>query len=362
MQKRIQAILDRSVSEGKERGVQFAAYLDGKLAVDASSGIANPADGSKVDGSTLFPVFSTTKGIAATVVHLLVERRLISYDTPIADLWPEFGVRGKQLITLRQALNHSAGIPQMPGEIGFAEMCDWDTICKAVAGLPPLWEPGTRIEYHAMTYGWIVGEVARRVDGRSFAQLVDDEIKRPLGAEDLYVGIPDAVEDRVAILEHPGCPIPDPHVTTPESVPSWMGPLYGIMNRPDVRRACIPASSGIASARSIALHYAALLPGGIDGLSLLPPDRIRIATQPQAPEKPAGDFEKNRGLGYGLGSEESFMGCRTIGFGHGGFGGSLGFAYPEARLAIGFTRNLFANADANTLPLVLNEFRTDKYV
>ena len=360
IQTRVQAILDRAVSEGKERGVQFAAYLNGKPAVDAWSGIANAADGSKVDGSTLFPVFSTTKGIAATVVHLLVERGLVSYDTPIADVWPEFGVHGKHLITLRQALNHSAGVPQMPRGIGFAEMCDWDTISTAIARLTPLWEPGTRIEYHAMTYGWIVGEVARRVDGRPFAQLLEEELKRPLGDEDLYVGISDAVEERVAILEHPGCPIPDPDTTIPESVPSWMGPLYGIMNRPDVRRACIPASGGIASARSIARHYAALLPGGIDGVSLLPLERIRVATQPQAPEKPGGDYEKNRALGYLLGPEESFFGSRTIGFGHGGFGGSLAFAYPEARLTIGFTRNLFANPDANTLALILDEFRIAK--
>lgn len=357
MQRRIQLLLNQVVSEGTERGVQFAAYLDGKLVVDAWSGAVTADGGANVDGDTLFPIFSTTKGIAATVAHLLVERGLISYETPVSKVWPEFGRCGKDGITLRQVLNHSSGVPQMPGGIGFKEMCDWDTICGAIAGLSPLWEPGTKIEYHAMTFGWVVGEVARRVDGRPFGQIVEEEIKHPLGIEGFYVGIPDAVEPRVAILEYPGCEIPDRNATGPEAIPSWMGPLYDIMNRHDVRRACIPATTGIANARSIARHYAALLSGGVDGVSLLPTSRVHLAIEPQAPANPKGAYPDNQGLGYQFINDSALtvLGRRENAFGHAGFGGSVGFADPELRLAAGFTRNLLG--ERNTLSVILHELR-----
>jgi CubicO group peptidase (beta-lactamase class C family) len=345
MQEQIQSVLDHLVAEGNERGVQLAVYKDGKLAVDCWAGVANAADGTPVNGETLFPIFSTGKGVAATVVHLLVERGLISYETRIEEVWPEFGASGKAEITLRQALNHSAGIPHMPRGIGFEEMCDWDTMCARIAGLTPLWEPGTKVEYHAMTYGWIVGEVARRVDGRSFAQLMEEEIKGPLGMEGIYMGIPDAVESRVAILEHPGCGVPEVKTEGPEAVPSWMGPLYDIMNRADVRRACIPASSGIGNARSIARHYAALLPGGVDGVSLLPERRIRLATERQKPEPTASDSPRRWALGYQICAGYPLVSSRMSAFGHDGFGGSMGFADPEVGLAVGFVRNLYGMED-----------------
>jgi len=128
-------------------------------------------------------------------------------------------------------------------------------------------------------------------------------------------------------------------------VPSWMGPLYDIMNRPDVRRACIPATAGIGNARSIARHYAALLPGGVDGISLLPEHRIRLATERQGPEPGSEDSPKQWALGYQICAAYPFFGNRVSTFGHDGFGGSIGFADPELRLAVGFTRNLYGAED-----------------
>jgi len=134
-----------------------------------------------------------------------------------------------------------------------------------------------------------------------------------------------------------------------------MGPLYAIMNRPDVRRACIPATNGIASARAMARHYAALLPGGVDGVSLLPAERIRLATESQTPE-PSDRANPNRhALGYQIGANDPFLGNRANTFGHGGFGGSVAFASPEPRLALCFTKNLYGNED--TLPAIFNELR-----
>lgn len=352
MQERIQRLIDRLVAEGKERGLQVAAYVDGKLVVNASAGVADASTGRLVDERTLFPVFSVTKGVAATIIHRLVERGLLAYDETIATYWPEFAARGKESITLQQALNHSAGLPQMPRPLTFTELNDWDAMCARIADLTPLWTPGTRIEYHAITYGWLVGEVARRVDGRPFGQLLAEEIARPLGVEDaMFVGIPDDVESRIAILEEPGA-VPMPDDGSPQSIPAWMWPLHTWMNRPDARRACIPASNGIMSALALACHYAALLPGGvdaidgIDGVELLPASRVRLATVPQKPEHPENDdYPRNRALGYSVGLDESRPGLvRT--FGHGGYGGCNAFAEPDRRLAIAINKNLLNQHDS----------------
>jgi len=354
VQKQTQTLLDRLVSEGKERGLQVAAYLRGKLVVNAWAGVADINSGRLVDEETLFPVFSTTKGITATLIHILAERGQLSYDEPIAKVWPEFGGRGKERITLRQALNHSSGIPQMPRGIGFSELCDWEVMCRKIAELEPLWPPGTRMEYHAMTYGWIMGEVARRVDGRPFQQLLTEEVCRPIGIGTMHVGIPDEVEPNVAVLEEYGieAPLDD---GKPQSVPASLGPLYALMNRPDVRRACIPASTGIMNAHSIARHYAALLSGGVDGVELLPADRVKQATEMQKPDNTkSGDYPRDWGLGYHIGGEGSRYGD-TSAFGHDGYGGSIGFADPQLGLAVGLTKNLFHNED--TPRLIINELR-----
>ena len=344
-QKKIEALLQRVVSEGKERGVQVAAYLNGELVVDAWAGIADAATGLPVTGDTLFPVFSTTKGIAATLIHLLVERGQLTYETRIAEVWSEFGVNGKENITVRQALNHTSAIPYMPEGIGQAELCDWPTMCTAIAQLKPAWEPGTKHEYHAVTYSWIVGEVACRVAGRPFPQLVQEEICRPLGIENMFVGIPDAVEPRVAILEEifeePQKPLP---IGEPQSVSQFMWPLHEWMNRPDSRRACVPASNGIMDARSLAKHYAALLPGGVDGVELLPPERIRLATQFQKGIPHAGGYQF-------VGDPELLGTVKLPAFGHGGYGGSNAFADPKHRLAVGLTKNLFSKQGATELIL-----------
>ena len=342
MQKRIQTLVDRLVSQGPERGLQVAAYVDGKLVLNAWAGVADAVSGRTVDADTLFPVFSTTKGMAATIIHLLVERGQLSYDEPIASVWPEFAAHGKGGITLRHALNHTAGIPLMPRDITASELHDWDTMCRKIAALEPFTPAGAKMEYHAMTYGWLLGEVARRADGRAFPQLLAEEICRPLGMEAMYAGIPDAVEPRVAILEeYETVPVIDDG--KPQSVPHWLWPLHAWMNRPDARRSCIPASNGIMNALSIARHYAALLPGGVDGVELLPPHRIKLAMEPQKPSQPQDDdFTKNRGLGYGLGWK---YGNPATSFGSAGYGGSFGFADLELKLAFGFTKNLYHKED-----------------
>ncbi len=346
LQQRIQSFLDERTAAGIECGVQFVAYRDGQLIVDVASGVTDPVTKQPVTGDTLFPVFSVSKGITSTLVHQIVERGGLTYDTPIAKVWPEFAANGKEDITLRQALTHSSGLPHMPSGIGFAELCDWNYMCRALAAQTPSWKPGTRIEYHAMTFGWIVGEVARRVTSHAtFESLLEEKISRPLGLTGLYIGLPAEVKTPIAILEEPNATEPVAPLNGLESVPAWMGPLYAIMNRDDLRHACLPASSGIMNARSLARHYAAVLPGGIDGVELLPPSRVKLATEPQRLEHAEGDYEKDWGLGYKLSANPADPHNRFTEFGHGGYGGAKGFADIESRLAIGFTKNLYTNQD-----------------
>ncbi len=340
IQTKIQKMADEAVDSGRELGIQVTAYFEGELIADACAGYLDKKKKKAVKADSLFPVFSTTKGIAATMIHILAEEGKIDYDEKISKYWPEFGINGKEKITVRQAMNHSAGLPNMPAHTVAMDLLDWDKMCAKMAKEKPIWKPGTKSEYHAITYSWLVGEIACRVEGKPFSKIMEEKICRPLKIKGMYVGIPDNVGSRVATLVETEVN-PDmlkSPATSP--IPGWICPLHEWMNRPDGRRACVPASNGIMSAQAIARHYAALVPGGIDGVELVPPDRIRIATKMQ---KLKDGTRINRGLGYGLGGDKnSILGPRHTAFGHGGYGGSIGFADPRYKFAVGLTKNLYS--------------------
>ena len=180
------------VEDTPEIGLQVAAYLDGKLVIDAWAGMADPAAGKPVDGDTLFMLSSTTKGVTATCLHLCVEKHGLSYDMPIVEVWPEFGAHGKQNATLRMALAHQTGVPQTP--VGYTPewLPDWDRMCRGIADLVPMFPLGERTAYHSLNYGYINGEILRRVDGRTIAQFLQEEICKPLGIDGAYLGVPDS--------------------------------------------------------------------------------------------------------------------------------------------------------------------------
>jgi CubicO group peptidase (beta-lactamase class C family) len=333
-QQRVQPLLDELVASGREDGLQVAAYHRGRLIVDAWAGA--------VDGETLFPVYSTSKGIAATVVHVLAQRGLLRYDEPLAVRWPEFAAHGKERITLRHALAHLAGLPQMP-EATLPDLADWDGMCARIAGLSPLWREGERLFYHAITYTWLIGEVACRATGRGFRQLVEDEICRPLGLEgSLFIGIADERYDRVAgriarVVAEPAKPAPAPQAAPDplwdRAIPPWVKPLEDWMNRPDAHRSCVPSSTGVMSARAVAKHYAALINDGVDGVRLLDAAMLREATRRYPPT--IGEPNQGYGLGYALMGPPEDPGAV---FGHGGYGGSLGLADARVDLAIGVAK------------------------
>src|SRR5713226_2763761 len=201
-QTRVQEAIDRLVDFGTERGIQVAVYRGADLVVDAVAGVADPATGRLVTSGTPFYNFSIVKGAASTLAHILAERGVFGYDTPVVDLWPEFGAHGKQAVTVRHVLNHSAGVPGIPLDTTVEDLCEWDKMCAAIADEALWWEPGTRVGYHAYTFGYIVGEIVRRATGKPISQVLREDVSAPLWvADELYFGMPESEHHRLAHLE-----------------------------------------------------------------------------------------------------------------------------------------------------------------
>lgn len=354
-QMRIQSLVEKLVSSGNDRGVQVAVYREGKLIVDVFAGTMDATSGRKVDAQTLFPVFSTTKGVAATIVHRLVERGLLDYEAPIAKYWPEFAAEGKGSITLRHAMSHTSGMWAMPKGLEMGDLADWDGMCQRIADLPAATAPGTQVRYHAITYSWLVCEPACRVTGKTFPELVREEITSPLGIEqDLFMGISDREQARVATLETPH-PFTMP-ATEDLAIPNYVLPLETLMNDPRLQRACVPASAGIMTAHAIARHYASLLPGGVDGVQLMSDTTHAYATRLHRPDNdtPVAELPHRFGLGYGLRGPLDDL---TSLFGHGGYGGSTGYADQRRGLGVGVTKNTM-NAPRQVADLVAEVLNT----
>jgi CubicO group peptidase (beta-lactamase class C family) len=368
----VQAAIDRAIAERGEVGVQVAAYLHGELVIDAWGGIADPATGRLVDGDTLFNVVSVTKGVVAAALHVQAERGLVDYDIPVAHYWPEYGVGGKQGVTVRDALSHRTGTPQMPVGVTPESICDWETTAAAIAALPAIL-PFDVPAYQSISFGWVVGEIVRRTDKkkRSFRDFVRDEICRPYGITDLWIGIRDEVEPRVAtLIDAMGDFKPAPGSLLESSLPPAIRLGPETFARPDVRRACIAGVGGIFTARSEARFWAIFANGGVlDGKRLLSRERIDMACS----RRDGGDkpdpvyFGMTMPLSQGgfwlydgkMPNTCPIKGPRAIC--SPGAGGSLGWADPDTGLAVAFCHNYMSNApgcDDQPASEIANTIRT----
>jgi CubicO group peptidase (beta-lactamase class C family) len=336
----VRSTLESLVRDSPEIGLQVAAYLKGKLVIDTWAGLSGPAIRKPVDGDTLFMLSSTTKGITATCMHICVEKHKLDYDMPIVKVWPEFGAYGKQDATLRMALSHQTGVPQTPRGYTPEWLPDWDRMCRGIAALDPMFPPGQRTAYHSLTFGYINGEILRRVDGRTIAQFLQDEICKPLRINGAYLGVPDSELHRVAVLT-------DAPPAPPEYDARMVGEPAGshvaqVFNRREIQQASIPASGGIFSARGLARHYAMLAGWGeIDGVRILPEARIRAGIELQSFEMDEiYKVRVRRALGYRRGADTGPLASPEA-FGHVGGGGSFGYADPAIGLGIAFAKNYF---------------------
>jgi CubicO group peptidase (beta-lactamase class C family) len=337
-QDRIQAFIDELVASGDEAGLQVAAWHRGELVVDAWSGVADVRSGRPVDGDTVFVTFSVSKGVTATIAHLLAERGQLDYDAPIADAWPEFAAHGKGAITARHALTHSAGLAHLPFDLQPRDLLDWDGMCAILADSTPTWEPGTKTGYHALTFGWLVGELVRRLDGRPIERILAEDVVAPLGLDSLWFGVPEDAVPRLAHLEYEEAepaPKPAPDDYAALSVPPGLTPLGAVANGLEIRTAVVPAAGAVANARSLARLYASLVGDGVDGRRLLSRERVAIATTMQTEDEDilvGASWPK--ALGYFLGSPTAIQtAVSPTAFGHTGAGGFTAYADPDHELA-----------------------------
>jgi CubicO group peptidase (beta-lactamase class C family) len=362
----VHAAIEKAVAAGTEIGVQVAAYYQGRLAIDTWGGLADERTGRKVDGETLFNVYSVAKAVTATALHMQVDRGLIEYDAPIARYWPEYAAHGKQKTTVRHALTHRAGIPQMPEGVTPERMCDWDWMVREIAALKPLAEPGTKTLYQAMSFGWLIGELVRRTDPkqRSIGRFIREEIAEPLGITDLWIGIPDHVESRIARMTNATPPIPEEYLpplfrlAAPAAVE--LGPE--VFELPNVRRAEIAGVGGIFNARSEARFFAMLANGGeLDGVRLLSKELVATFNTPRANTEEPDTVMFNMPMpitiaGFWYGGDRPVV--RPIrnprAFCHPGAGGSIGWADPEVNLAVAICHNrMFVPQSATDDPILV---------
>ncbi|WP_181788771.1 serine hydrolase domain-containing protein [Streptomyces phytophilus] len=334
LQERVQSILDELVDSGAESGLQVAVHHRGALVVDAAAGAADRRTGRGMTPGTPVFSFSAGKVMTSLIAHLLVGTGAVGYDTPVADLWPEFGVRGKATATLRHVLTHSAGVPAMPSGIGPADLADWPRVCTAIAGAEPRWRPGTETGYHAFTFGFLVGEVARRATGKPMRQLLHEWVAEPLGLDgDLYFGVPGPDLPRLARLEdavpQPAAPPGGDAVLAP-----WeMRPTAAMGNSGEILRADIP-SVGTFTARGVAAMHAAVLDGRLIG-----PRRLGEMTAPafEGTDRVFGNHAR-LGLGYPLGRIGTPPEETPTTFGWVGGGGSYVWADPATGISFAMTK------------------------
>jgi CubicO group peptidase (beta-lactamase class C family) len=343
----VHATAERLIAEGREIGVQVAAWRDGKLVIDVAAGIADPQTGRTVTPDTLFHTFSVTKGVLVTALHLQAERGRLNLDDPVIRHWPEYGANGKAATTIRQLLQHRSGLPQMPPEVTPERMGDWEWMVARLAAMVPLAPPGTRTLYQSMTHGWLIGEIVRRSDPgfRTIGKFVREEIAEPLAIADLWIGLPDAEAPRLARLIDARPPRP-PSELYARSVPPQVDMVPAVFERPDVRAAEIAGVGGIFTARSCARFWAMLAQGGaLDGVRLLSPERVtgfsRSLGGPDDPDIAAFGGQIPSVDGFWLGGPAPAVAAAKHPWAicHPGAGNSMGWTDPTARLGAAICHN-----------------------
>ncbi|MBI1251550.1 MAG: serine hydrolase [Alphaproteobacteria bacterium] len=340
---RVADVFLRHFADGLEHGAGFAALRDGEVVVNLTGGHADRAGERAWTQETLVPVYSTTKPIAAIVIAMLADRGALSFDDPVSRLWPEFAAHGKDRVTVAQALSHQAGVPGFLEPIDPALWLDPPALAAALAPLQPLWPPGTASGYHALTYGYIAGELVRRVSDRSLGAILREDVCAPHDV-DFWIGLPDSEHPRCADILRPKA-LPDLGAVTDAKraafLSKWAAPDRG---GAQWRRIEIPSANGHGTALSVAQLYGVLIDGALDGAQIL----SRTALDALKTRRIHGgdlvlpfDLDWRTGV---LGNSNLFFGPNPETLGHAGWGGSCGFADAQARVSGAYVMNRQSNA------------------
>jgi CubicO group peptidase (beta-lactamase class C family) len=329
-------------------GGALAVYLDGEPVVDVWTGWSDRRGQVPWSADTGSMVFSATKGMASTVIHRLVDRGLIDYDSPVAAYWPEFGANGKSNITVRQVMRHRAGLSALRGA-SKEDLLNHEVMEQRLAAAPPGYSFG-KPAYHALTYGWLMSGLARAITGKGMRELIRQELAEPLGTDGLHLGRPpvDAPTQAAQIIM--------PQSAIPNPIFNWVAPKiaelqasagFGAMYFPGMKAvvqgdiplldAEIPSANGVVTARGLARMYGAIANGGeIEGIRFLSPELVRGLTG-----RVSLRLDRNLlvPLSFHLGYHTIFVPGMMPGFGHAGLGGSLGWADPASGLAFAFVHN-----------------------
>ncbi len=329
-----------------ESGAAICVVAGGRVVANLWGGWRTAAKTTPWRPGTLVNIFSVGKGLMSVLTARLAGTGLLDTDAPVARYWPEFGAAGKESVTVRQLLSHQAGVPAIRRRLPPGAMLDWAVMTSAIAEQVPWWQPGTAHGYHVNTFGFAVGEVLRRVTGRTVGALLREDVAGPLGA-DVYIGLPAAQHDRVADFEWPGAlppeedrpDLPGEHLMEHNAYYNPLGLSgAGDLNTASWREAELPATNGHGSAVGVARVYAALAAGGtFDGVRIVDAGALADATIEQVYGDDRILHRPSRfGLGFQLTQPDRPMGRGPGAYGHFGAGGSLGFCDPDAGIAVGY--------------------------
>lgn len=345
---------------GMELGANVCLTHEGETKVDLWGGVSDPETGKAWEEDTLSIVFSSTKGITALVAHMMIDEGKLNLDQPVAEIWPEFAANGKENATVRMMMNHTVGLPVFKSKVPEGLFWDWEATCNLLASEEPWWEPGSNQGYHAITFGWVVGELMRRVSGKSVGTLIQEYLSQPLGL-DLWCGLPEGEEARVAPMqtfklaegEMPGA-LAMKAMSEPESISGGFffndGGFAANINTREAHAAEIPAANGITNGRGLAGAYMPFANGGVvGGKRFISEDQIaRMGEVSAATGRDETLQVPTRfGLGFMLsmdnrGGPDGLQDSAILGrhaFGHVGAGGSIGFADPDAGMSFGYNMN-----------------------
>ncbi|WP_093841406.1 serine hydrolase domain-containing protein [Streptomyces aidingensis] len=349
----VRTAFEENFRDRQELGAAVTVLVGGEPVADLWGGWADPARTRPWRRDTLVNVWSTTKGVTALCAHLLADRGLLGLDVPVAEYWPEFAAAGKDRIPVRDLLSHRAGLAGLRAPHSVADLYDWELTCARLAATEPWWKPGSAFGYHALTYGFLVGEVIRRVSGRLPGELLREELTGPLGI-DFTIGLPEGEDHRAAELVHRPAPMAAdggqarlPAALPPVASAALGNPRVGGAEAGSTawRRAELPALNGHGTARAVAALYGIWAEGGRSGdRTVLGPDTVARAREGQGPGMdlvlgPGLGRETELALGLWLSGPHGSYGPNPLAFGHDGFGGSFGLADPESRVAIGYVMN-----------------------